>query len=229
MHELKISDGLISAKCPFHTFMAGLVTAGLVIYLVDWQKKKDKPTVNSLIEKYNLMDHPEGGYFVETFKSKVDVKVDFAGKKVDRQASTAIYFLIIPGNISRLHRIKSDEVWHFYLGGPMTVIELDNTDPKGYRATILGSNVLKGELVQYTVKAGVWFGSFPNEGSEYSFVGCTVAPGFEFEDFEMGNAAFLCREFPNATEIIQKMTKHPHDPSRDHTHSHDKSIQDSYA
>ena len=89
----------------------------------------------------------------------------------------------------------------------MTVIELDNNDPKGYRATVLGSNVNNGELLQYTVKAGVWFGSFPNEGSEYSFVGCTVAPGFEFEDFELGSCDSLCKEFPNAENIIKKMTR----------------------
>lgn len=204
MHELKLSDGLISIKCPFHTFMAGVITTGILGYLLN---RSSKPTVQSLIKKYDLKDHPEGGFYTETFKSNVDSKITISGKTVNRKASTAIYFLIIPGNVSRLHRIQSDEVWHFYLGGSMTVIELDNCDPKGYRATVLGSNVNNGELVQYTVKAGIWFGSFPNEGSEYSFVGCTVAPGFEFEDFELGSYDSLSKEFPNAKEMIKKMTR----------------------
>lgn len=92
----------------------------------------------------------KGGYYVESFRSDLPIICD----KKERIASTAIYFLICPGNISRLHRIQSDEVWHFYLGGPMTVIELDNSVENGYRATILGQNALRGELVQYTVKAG---------------------------------------------------------------------------
>ena len=204
MHELKLSDGLISIKCPFHTFMAGVITTGILGYLLN---RSSKPTVQSLIKKYDLKDHPEGGYYTETFKSNVDSQIKKKDKTVHRKASTAIYFLIIPGNVSRLHRIQSDEVWHFYLGGSMTVIELDNSNPKGYRATVLGSNVNNGELVQYTVKAGIWFGSFPNEGSEYSFVGCTVAPGFEFEDFELGSYDSLSKEFPNAKEMIKKMTR----------------------
>ena len=175
MHDLKFNT-LFSVKCPFHTFVAGTMFAWAAMHLIGRQRKKSsESTVQDLIDRYKLQDHPEGGYYVETFRSDVEVRTGLGdGQLVSRKASTAIFFLICPGNVSRLHRIKSDEVWHFYLGGPMTVIELDINEEKGYRATVLGSDISKGELVQYTVKAGVWFGSFPNEGSEFSFVGCTV-------------------------------------------------------
>ena len=87
-----------------------------------------------------------------------------------------------PGNMSRLHRLQSDEVWHFYLGGSISIIELDE-ETGGFTRTILGQDILKGESVQYTCKAGKWFGSFPNapvsDEDAFSFVGCTVAPGKE--------------------------------------------------
>ena len=88
----------------------------------------------------------------------------------------------------------------------MTVLELDPKDGS-LTETILGQNVLDGELVQYTVKAGVWFGSFPNPGSQFSFVGCTVCPGFDFEDFELASRQALCTEFPQHKEKILKLTE----------------------
>lgn len=87
----------------------------------------------------------------------------------------------------------------------MTVVELIDGEAK---CTTLGQDVLNGQLVQYTVRKGTWFGSFPNEGSAYSFVGCTVAPGFEFEDFELGSSREkLLREFPDAEELVVKLTE----------------------
>ena len=161
-----------------------------------------------LIQKYNMQPHPEGGFYVETFRSATNVDTE----KGPRSASTAIYFLMCENNISRLHRIVSDEVWHFYLGCSITVVEL--TEDGGYKTTVLGSNIAgpnASEVVQYVVKGGTWFGSFPNiePGSDdCSFVGCTVSPGFEFSDFEMGSNALLSKAFPiaAASGIIDKMT-----------------------
>jgi predicted cupin superfamily sugar epimerase len=172
--------------------------------------------IQRLIEKLNLQPHPEGGYFAETYRS--DISVTFTPKEglgggevpgpLDRSASTAIYFLVCPGKVSRLHRILSDEVWHFYLGGPLNVVTLDINEPSHYKITTLGSDILDTEQqVQFTVPANTWFGCFPGENSEFSLVGCTVAPGFDFVDFELASRSKLLEEFPNAKDVIVKLTE----------------------
>lgn len=98
-------------------------------------------------------------------------------------------------------------VWHFYLGESMTVVELDPTAPQQCRLFTLGPNVLAGEKVQHTVRAGTWFGSYSNEGSAFSFVGCTVSPGFDFCDFELASRAQLLVDFPSARSVIEKLTE----------------------
>ncbi|KAH8057022.1 hypothetical protein JL722_7248 [Aureococcus anophagefferens] len=128
---------------------------------------QDATMIDKLKTTYDMQPHPEGGFFKETYRAESRITSSFG----ERSPSTAIYFLITPGSVSRLHRIRADE------------------------------------LVQYTVKAGTWFGSFPNAGSAYSFVGCTVAPGFEFEDFELGSRAALLAEFPDARDLVVKLTE----------------------
>ena len=151
------------------------------------------PTVQRLIDELGLLPHPQGGYCAQTYKSALTVGAPWAA---ERMASTAIYFLMTPDAVSRLHRLKADEVWHFYGGGPMTVVELL---PDGsHRETVLGpldacvgapgAPGAKSPVPQHVVSAGAWFGSHPNVGSEYSLVGCTVAPGFEFEDLSSARA-----------------------------------------
>ena len=100
------------------------------------------------------------------------------------------------GNVSRIHRIQSDEIWHFYKGSAIKIIELVED---GFKETELGT-----DLLQYTVPANTWFGSYPTDS--YSFVGCTVSPGFDFADFELGSRAKLMVEFPNARSVIEKLT-----------------------
>jgi predicted cupin superfamily sugar epimerase len=130
-----------------------------------------------------------------------------------RSFSTAIFFLVPRGSVSRLHRIRSAEVWHFYLGEPLTVYELDPTTGVEKR-TLLGSDVLTGQALQHVVPAGAWFGSHlaadagaaagpaavPPQGDsrDYALVGCTVAPGFDFADFEMAKRADMLEAFPHA-------------------------------
>jgi predicted cupin superfamily sugar epimerase len=164
--------------------------------------------MDKLIAKYKMQPHPEGGYYVETFRSEINVDT----KNGPRSASTAIYFLMNADSISRLHRIASDEVWHFYLGCPITIVELDETTG-GAKLTTLGNNITSdsNEVVQYVVKGGTWFGSYPNIASvteDFSFVGCTVSPGFDFSDFELGSNAALSGMFPVAAAqgVIDKMT-----------------------
>jgi predicted cupin superfamily sugar epimerase len=171
--------------------------------------------VNELIEHYQLTPHPEGGYFRETYR----------GAKVpgtNRSASTAIYYLLPEGQRSTLHRIGADEVWHFYRGDPLLVVELQPGGPA--KITRLGPDHRKGEQLQHVVPAGTWFGAMPAPGSPlaqpdsgtldrrseprkgYSLVGCTVAPGFEFSDFELGDRDRLLSQFSECEEAVLSLT-----------------------
>jgi len=162
------------------------------------------PTVAQLVEHYGLQPHPEGGFYAESYRAASQVEAEHG----TRCASTVIYFLITPGSVSRLHRLAhTDEGWHFYLGSPMTVLEIS---PEGtLTKTTLGQDVLAGQSVQHVVKKGTWFGSYPNDAAEgsYSLVGCTVAPGFEFADFELASRATLSAECPQHAAEIEKLTE----------------------
>ena len=156
------------------------------------------PAAAALVASHSMKPHPEGGFYAETYRSALSVTSSFG----ERSASTAITFLITPDSVSRLHRLEADEVWHFYEGGPMTVVELDREAGGNTRLTTLSQ-----DTPQYVVPAGTWFGSFANEGSDYSFVGCTVSPGFEFSDFELGSRKALLDEFPGAADLVTKLTE----------------------
>jgi len=157
--------------------------------------------IDELILSYALQPHPEGGFYRETYRSRETMPV-LSGEL--RNASTAIYYLLPKGQKSRLHRIKSDEIWHFYGGDPLIISEIfpDGT----VRETLLGSDVLKGQVPQHMVPAGNWFGAQPAPESRFSFCGCTVSPGFDFKDFEMGSKEGLRLEFPEATKLIESLT-----------------------
>ncbi|MFM6450519.1 MAG: cupin domain-containing protein [Planktothrix sp.] len=163
-------------------------------------------TVEKLIEKYQLIPHPEGGYFRETYRSEGVIPHQALPDnfKGDRNYCTGIYFLLPQGTKSCLHRIQSDEMWHFYLGGSMTLVLMH--EDYGVQNIILGSDLQAGETVQFFVPAGWWFGGYPNSESAYSFVGCTVAPGFDFADFELGTRTDLISKFPESSELILKLT-----------------------
>lgn len=160
-----------------------------------------------LIQTLELQKHPEGGWFRETYRSEATVHQNALpdGFSGNRRLSTAIYFLIEENNFSAFHRIKSDEVWHFYLGDALNVHIIW---PTGLLETIrLGSQMQAGERLQYMVPANVWFASEPAEGSTYSLVGCTVSPGFDFEDFEMAQRDELIHQFPQHQDIIKRLTR----------------------
>jgi predicted cupin superfamily sugar epimerase len=160
-----------------------------------------------LIQQYNLLPHPEGGWYKQTYKSAEYISAAALPERFggDRPFSTAIYFLLEKGNYSAFHRIKSDECWHFYRGDPLEIIVLQ---PNGELAvTTLGHDITKGHLFQYVVPAGCWFASRPAPGSQYCFVGCTVAPGFDFADFEMANGEQLASEFPQHNNLIRELCR----------------------
>jgi hypothetical protein len=160
------------------------------------------------IEKLQLSAHPEGGYFRETYRSQEQVRathlpVRFDG---DRSFSTAIYFLLESHQVSAFHRIKSDEMWHFYAGSSLTIYVIDQ---QGKLSQVkLGNYVEKGEAFQAVVPAGYWFGAAVSNAAAYALVGCTVAPGFNFNDFEMAERAQLLKEYPQHESIISKLTNH---------------------
>ena len=157
---------------------------------------------NDLIEYFNMTKHPEGGAFLETYKCKENVK--FPGFDSTRSYSTGIYFLLQQGEFSAFHKIKSDEMWHFYLGGALKIVEIDLQG--NLIETILGRDILKGENLQYVVPANHWFASIPMSDTEFSFVGCTVSPGFDFKDFELASFEKLSSLYPSHSKIIKSLT-----------------------
>jgi predicted cupin superfamily sugar epimerase len=120
----------------------------------------------------------------------------------ERAASTAIYFLLRAGDVSALHRIASDEVWHFHAGAPLRIVCLD---ARGHTDVHLGLDLGAGHAPQAMVPAGTWFGA-RSEG-DFTLVSCTVAPGFDFADFEMGDRAALERDYPDHAEVIRAFTR----------------------
>ena len=162
------------------------------------------PTAKELTELYGLMPHPEGGFFKETYRAREAYKSLPEPFNGPRNYSTAIFFLLPKGAKSALHRIAADEVWHFYLGGPLTLVQISPTGE--CEMVILGANVKKGEKLQHVVPAGYWFGAHPSAGSDYSFVGCTVSPGFDFADFEMGNRTDLTKRYPAHKAVIERLS-----------------------
>jgi predicted cupin superfamily sugar epimerase len=160
-----------------------------------------------LIQQYNLQPHPEGGWYKETYKSHEHIPASALPKRFgsNRAFSTAIYFLLEQGNFSAFHRIKSDECWHFYAGDPLRVYVLQ---PNGHLDIIdLGNDIFRGQQFQYIVPANCWFASRPLPGSSFCFVGCTVAPGFDFADFEMADAASLIVKYPQYQNIIKELCR----------------------
>lgn len=155
--------------------------------------------LNYIIKELNLMPHPEGGYFSETYRS--DAVIPAASG--ERNVSTAIYYLLRSKDISRFHRIRSDEVWHHYMGTAVT-IHIIHEDGL-YEAKQVGKSLEDGEKPQCVVPAGAWFGATVDQENSFALCGCTVAPGFDFEDFEMADRYRMLQAFPEHEAIIEKL------------------------
>lgn len=157
--------------------------------------------ITELVEQLHLHTHPEGGYFAETYRSAIMVQTD-AGL---RPVSTSIYFLLTAGNFSAFHRIKSDEGWHHYEGDTIHIHVIH--EDGAYECIKLGKEISLGEVQQATVPAKAWFASESAGSDGYALVGCTVSPGFDFEDFELANRNSLLQEYPNLTILIERLTR----------------------
>lgn len=160
--------------------------------------------MNDLIDALGLIPHPERGYYRETYRGSTDVdSVKHGGR---RAASTAIYFLVTAQEPATfLHRLVSDEVFHLYDGGPLEILRLF---PDGkWDVAVLGMNLAAGERPQIVVPAGAWFGTELRRGASHCLVGCTVAPGFEFADFELAQGPELEASYPDAAERIRRMSR----------------------
>ena len=162
-------------------------------------------TVENLIERLELAPHPEGGWYRETYRSGETITADALPERFgsDRSFCTAIYFLLGKNDVSALHCIKSDEMWHFYAGAPLTVHLISASGE--YRTITLGPDLAGCETYQAVVPAGCWFGAEVTGSGDYSLVGCTVAPGFDFADFEMANLDDLLKQFPGHADIILRL------------------------
>lgn len=160
-----------------------------------------------LIDKLELLPHPEGGYFKETYRSqgvipKESLSNEFEG---ERNFSTGIYYLLESGNYSALHRIKQDEMWHFYQGD---AIELVTINEEGeLKVTLIGGDIANNEHPQYVVPKNVWFAAKVSKPDSYALAGCTVSPGFDFKDFELGSYAQLVDLFPQHETYIKEFTR----------------------
>ncbi len=149
-----------------------------------------------------LAPHPiEGGSFRQTYKSELAVETP-AGV---RSAGTAIYYLLEPGTFSEMHVLTSDEIFHFYLGDPVEMLQLW---PDGRTVVVtLGPDLSAGHHVQLTVPAGVWQGTRLLPGGKIALLGCTVTPGFEYDDYISGNYAELAAKWPAEAERIRALTR----------------------
>ena len=164
-------------------------------------------TAKEFIESYQLLPHPEGGYYKETYKSNEVIPYNALPERFsgDRYFSTSIYFLLEKGNFSAFHKIKSDECWHFYAGKTLLVYVIHISGE--LEIISLGNNIANDEKFQFVVPANCWFASEPAPDTDFSFAGCTVAPGFDFADFELAKTDELVKQYPQHEEIIKRLCR----------------------
>jgi predicted cupin superfamily sugar epimerase len=164
-------------------------------------------TAEQLIDHLQLQRHPEGGFYKEVYRSGGTIEeyclpASFGGS---RHFATSIYYLLQTGEFSAFHRIKSDEIWHFYAGGNLV---LHLIDPNGhYQQYTLGNSLETGAQFQVVMPAGVWFAAEPATGTDFTLAGCTVSPGFDFRDFEMADKNSLLQQYPMHRKIIERLCR----------------------
>jgi uncharacterized protein len=158
-------------------------------------------TADEVIEHLRLEPHPvEGGFFRETYRSSDSMPRAGAMRSV----STAIYYLLTPTTVSALHRLPGDEVFHFYAGDPVRMLQLW---PDGSTRTLtLGTDWPAGQVSQLVVPRGVWQGSVLVDGGSWALLGATMAPGFDYADYTSGERAELTAKYPGAAQMIERLT-----------------------
>jgi predicted cupin superfamily sugar epimerase len=154
-------------------------------------------TADEIIRLLQLQPHPEGGFYRETYRSENKIP------DLDRVYSTGIYYMLVTGVVSKLHALKHDEMFHFYLGNSVTWVLLHKNG--AVEKVVLGQDIVKGQQLQLLVKAGTWFGGYLNDGGLFGLMGTTVAPGFDFADFVFGQKEKLLTEFPSARSEINRL------------------------
>lgn len=162
--------------------------------------------IDYLKSKYHLQSHPEGGFYVQQYKSIDFITPSIRFGQEPRSCATAIYYLLTYNDFSAFHKIKSDETWHFYEGNNLLIHIIAKN---GELETITLGNKDDHTVHQYTVSAEHWFAAELEDKNGYAFVGCTVAPGFEFKDFELANATNLSSQYPINTGLINRLSRQP--------------------
>jgi hypothetical protein len=164
-------------------------------------------TAQDWIDHLDLESHPEGGYYRETYRTDASIPETALPDRFDgpRDVATLIYFLLPAESFSALHRIRQDEIWHFYAGAAITLHQIAPDGP--YTTQTLGRDVRDGQQLHTVVPAGTWFGATVDAEEGYGLVGCTTAPAFEFDDFEMGDRAALTEAFPQHDGVIERLTR----------------------
>ena len=154
----------------------------------------------TIIKTLNMLPHPEGGYYKETYRSEHMVQTKY---NTIRSAGTVIYFLLEKNQKSHFHRIQSDETWYFHQGEALEIVAI--LDEK-LQCFLLGNNIENGELPQITIPAQTWFAAHLKKAQDYALVSCSVAPGFEFTEFELAEREKLLEKFPNLKDTILTFT-----------------------
>jgi len=154
-------------------------------------------TAQELVQSLGLLPHPEGGFYKETYRSEL------ALDGIDRQLLTSIYFLLTSANVSKFHRIKSDELWYFHAGSPLIVHTLGE---RGHQQHHLGLDLSKGQQPFLWIPKDTIFGSTVLENDGFSLVSCAVAPGFDFRDFELFERSELLAVYPEYKEIVERLS-----------------------
>lgn len=158
-----------------------------------------KNRIEELVNSLKMSPHPEGGFYSETYRAASEI----ATEKGQRQLATSIFFLLRSEDVSHFHRIKSDELWFWHEGSPLSVHLLAENEHKILKLGPVDGN---GTLPQHLVTANTIFGSCVDETDSYALVSCLVAPGFDFQDFELFKSEDLLPVYPKAEEIIRKLT-----------------------
>ena len=165
-------------------------------------------TAEQIIKRFKMQPlRQEGGFFIETYRAAEVLKKGIlpAGLSGDRNLSSVILYLLTARTISLMHRLKYDEMFHFYLGNPVTMLQLH---PDGSSEIItLGHDILNEQKVQVLVPKGTWQGAFVQPGGKFSLMGCSVAPGFDEADFELGDRETLLAKYPDMQELILHLTR----------------------
>ena len=157
-------------------------------------------SAQEIVDKLKLIPHPEGGFYMETYRSDCTIVND---RKENRNITTAIYYLLKDEDKSLFHRIQSDELWFFHLGQPLEIILIQS---KHLTTIILGNDIKKDEFPQVRIPANTWFAAHVKNAKGFSLVSCTVSPGFDFADFDLAKREDLVQQYPHLKDVIEKFT-----------------------